>query len=172
MPALKPFGRTIPVTLEADFTLRPGGIEIRFALDAHTPVANALKDGAWTAETAARTDGLWNTTCFEAFWAEPGRDTYWELNLAASGAWNLYRFDSLRTPQPPRTSDDYALKSLRTTPTSLICELTSALRPAALDIALTAVIATPDRTFYYALHHPRPQPDFHDRAGFVLRRTV
>jgi hypothetical protein len=171
MPPLKPFGRTDPVSLSGDFAITGDGVRVSFRLDdPNRAVVKSLADGYWDTTTIARTDGLWNTTCFEAFWGEAGSEGYWELNLAVSGAWNLYRFDAPRTPQPPQRSNDYAFKSLRTTPSELVCELTTALRPRSFDVGLTAVIATADRTFYYALHHPGPRPDFHDRAGFILRR--
>ncbi|MBS0470176.1 MAG: DOMON-like domain-containing protein [Proteobacteria bacterium] len=172
MQPLKPFGRTDPVTLSGDFTFTGDSIRVTFRLDdPDRVVVNPLVDGHWDATTIARADGLWNTTCFEAFWGEAGSDAYWELNLAASGGWNLYRFDAPRTPEPPQRSNDYSLKSLRTTPGALVCELTTALRPRSLDVGLSAVIATAGRTLYYALHHPGPRPDFHDRAGFVLHRA-
>lgn len=170
MNALKPFGRTNPVTLTGGFAMTGSGIRVAFKFDDPARIVlNALADGAWDASTITRADGLWNTTCFEAFWGESGSESYWELNLAASGAWNLYRFDAPRMPQPPRHSDDYSLKSLRTTPRELVCELTTALPLKSLEVGLTAVIAAADRNFYYALHHPGSHPDFHDRAGFTLR---
>jgi hypothetical protein len=48
-----------------------------------------------------RCDGLWQTTCLEAFWGFAGQDAYWELNLAPSGDWNLYRLSHYRGPLIP-----------------------------------------------------------------------
>lgn len=40
----------------------------------------------------------------------------------------------------------------------------------ALDLGLTAVIETRDhRLTYWALRHPTPKPDFHNRQGFALQ---
>ena len=52
-----------------------------------------------------RLDGLWNTTCFEAFYATPGiyarRTAYTELNLSPSGNFNAYAF----TVRPKRNME-------------------------------------------------------------------
>ena len=46
--------------------------------------------------TAQRLDGLWQSTCLEAFFAIPGEAHYWEFNLSPSGDWNLYRLEEYR----------------------------------------------------------------------------
>ena len=48
------------------------------------------------AATPQRRDGLWEHTCLEAFLAEPGAERYWEVNLAPSGDWNVYRLSAYR----------------------------------------------------------------------------
>ena len=45
---------------------------------------------------AARTDGLWHHTCFEAFVACAGAPGYLEFNLSPSGEWAVYAFDDYR----------------------------------------------------------------------------
>ena len=51
-----------------------------------------------------RRDGLWQHTCFEAFFGVLGSDDYWEFNLAPSGDWNVYRFAGYRAGQTPETA--------------------------------------------------------------------
>jgi len=168
---LKPFGTPAPVTLTGDFSLRSNAISVRFDLDdPQQIVRNTLATGEWN--EAPRVDGLWKTTCFEAFWSEPGSAAYWELNLSPSGAWQLYRFTAERTPQPPQASNDFALISLHTTPATVTAELTTSLRLAAVDVSLTAVIETAERQFFYAVTHAGPRPDFHRRDSFTIRRTL
>ena len=41
---------------------------------------------------AERTDGLWEHTCFEAFLAPAGGESYHEVNLSPSSAWATYSF--------------------------------------------------------------------------------
>ena len=51
----------------------------------------------------ARRDGLWQSTCFEAFVGLPGQASYWEINLCPSGHWNLYALSGYRQnlrPEP------------------------------------------------------------------------
>ena len=43
-----------------------------------------------------RADELWRTTCFEAFVAPAGKDTYREWNFAPRGNWAAYDFTAYR----------------------------------------------------------------------------
>jgi hypothetical protein len=40
------------------------------------------------------TDGLWQSTCFEAFLTEEGQPDYTEFNYAPDGRWACYQFDA------------------------------------------------------------------------------
>ena len=118
-----------------------------------------------------RTDGLWQTTCFELFLRGAG-DAYVEWNLAPSGAWAAYAFDGYRQ----------AMRDLDTRPPSIEwsnaeCALVAAL-PLAGIVAhigpppwranITAVIEAADGSIsHHALAHPDGLPDFHDPACFV-----
>jgi hypothetical protein len=44
----------------------------------------------------ARADGLWKTTCFEAFIHDAAGDQYSEFNFSPSGEWAAYRFERYR----------------------------------------------------------------------------
>src|SRR5881394_2694630 len=46
---------------------------------------------------AARTDGLWQHTCFEAFVRTAAGSSYYEFNFALSTQWAAYRFNSYRS---------------------------------------------------------------------------
>jgi hypothetical protein len=48
------------------------------------------------ARPPARADGLWKTTCFEAFIQDAAGDQYSEFNFSPSGEWAAYRFDHYR----------------------------------------------------------------------------
>ena len=118
-----------------------------------------------------RREGLWQTTCFEAFIRPHGGDAYFEFNFSPSGEWAAYRFDAYRTgavdlqmPVEPfidQEGDEPAW--------DVDLDL-SALPPPPYDLALTAVIEELNGTkSYWALAHPDPEkPDFHHFAGFVL----
>ncbi|MEA5419008.1 DOMON-like domain-containing protein [Spirulina sp. CCNP1310] len=125
-------------------------------------------------ETPRRADRLWETTCLEAFIAIPGSDAYWELNLSPSGAWQLYRFESYRSGMAVETGISDLTLQIDHNPThfNLSVELdlnALGLADQLLELGITAVIATAaGELSYWALHHPGPVADFHDRQGFQL----
>ena len=43
------------------------------------------------------TDGLWESTCFEAFLTEEGQPDYTEFNYSPDGRWACYQFDDYRS---------------------------------------------------------------------------
>lgn len=120
-----------------------------------------------------RSDGLWQTTCFELFLRVPGAQTYYEFNFSPSADWAAYAFTDTRTgqadlalPESPEIFSDasdthFALEATLTLP--------DLLRGNALDGALSAVVAeTVGLVSYWALHHPDPaKPDFHHPGCFV-----
>ncbi|MDF7777123.1 DOMON-like domain-containing protein [Sphingomonas sp. AOB5] len=53
------------------------------------------------AATPARTDGLWQRTCFEIFLRDPGTGAYLEFNFSPSGEWAAYRFTGYREGVQP-----------------------------------------------------------------------
>jgi hypothetical protein len=51
---------------------------------------------------AGRLELVWRLAGdLEAFWGFAGQQAYWELNLAPSGDWNLYRLSHYRGPLVP-----------------------------------------------------------------------
>lgn len=122
---------------------------------------------------AARTDGLWRRTCFEAFVAVPGSPAYYELNLSPSTEWAAYRFDGYRAGMAP--AEGIGAPGVATTTTGDGFELTATfdlsriedLAAAPWRLGLSAVIEDSGGTSYWALAHPPGQADFHHAAGFA-----
>lgn len=121
---------------------------------------------------AARVDGLWQTTCFEAFVRPVGGESYQEWNFAPSGEWAAYDFDSYRegmkaaeVESPPyvRTEDNLTWWGVGAT-IALDAETQ-------WELALSAVLEERDGTkSYWALAHPPgDQPDFHHSDCFAAR---
>lgn len=120
---------------------------------------------------AARSDGLWRHTCFEAFvMAQPGSG-YREFNFAPSSRWAAYRFAAYRDgaadlamPAPIVASRMVAGRL------ELSARLPGAtLPPGPARLGLTAVLE--DRAgdlSYWALRHPPGKPDFHHTEAFAL----
>jgi hypothetical protein len=113
---------------------------------------------------------LWMHTCFEAFIAGEG-DFYRELNLSPSTRYAIYDFNGYRGVMRDAGERDIRLSFDRDT-AMLSAEVAM---PALAEVAewrlgLTTVIedASGAKSFW-ALHHPRTEPDFHNQAGFVAR---
>ncbi|MFN3537453.1 MAG: DOMON-like domain-containing protein [Brevundimonas sp.] len=114
-----------------------------------------------------RTDGLWRTTCFEAF---AGRGAgYAEYNLSPSGAWAAYGFDGYRAGMAP-LEQPAPLIVTRQTAETVVLTADVVLPPDADGrIGLAAVLETLDGAIsYWALAHPAEKPDFHHPDSFVL----
>lgn len=124
--------------------------------------------------TPQRGDSLWETTCLEAFMAIPGHDAYWEFNFSPSGAWQVYHFEGYRSAMAIETRISDLTTQIDHTPTgftlSIALDLNAlGLGDQPLELGITAVIATTAGVLsYWALHHPGPTADFHDRRAFQL----
>src|SRR5690606_38941687 len=70
---------------------RPGALYLRFVITGETD-----KVIMPPRQPFGRTDGLWQTTCCEAFVRGAGRPDYLEFNFSPSTAWATYHFDDYR----------------------------------------------------------------------------
>jgi hypothetical protein len=117
-----------------------------------------------------RTDGLWQTTCFELFLQVPGEPGYTELNLSPSERWNAYDFAAYREGMSARAFPREPSCTMRQGEALAIFDAAvpaSALPPAPWRLNMTAVIEEEGGTkSFWALAHPEGQPDFHDAACF------
>ena len=140
---------------------------------------------------ASRRDELWQHTCFEAFVGTPDQQAYWEFNLSPSGDWAVYRFSGYRQgqqqevcyatlpfdldPDPRLAVTQLPQPALQALELSCCVQLPPGLAGARqLRIGLTAVLESDLSASnggclsYWALAHPGPQADFHDRRGWTL----
>ena len=121
---------------------------------------------------SGRSDGLWRTTCFEAFVRGQG-DSYAEFNFAPSGGWAAYAFEDYR--QEPRDLDvrEPAIlfgRSEREMMLTVELELPADFERTAAPLALSAVIEDLEGAkSYWALAHPDGMPDFHAVDCFVAK---
>ncbi len=121
---------------------------------------------AWPPESSGRADGLWKTTCFEAFVATGSG--YVEFNLSPSGQWASYAFDDYRAAMRPAEVTASVL-GLDAGEDYVALEAEIELPPGARRLGLSAVIETTDGAIsYWALAHPSDKPDFHHPDSFVL----
>lgn len=120
------------------------------------------------ATTAARTDGLWRTTCLELF-VQTGALGYVEFNFAPSGAWAAYRFSDYRSgmAKAPLETAPRIMTSDEGDTLIVIARIDAPLRHATMA-GLSAVIEERDGTkSFWALAHGDGPPDFHNAQGFV-----
>lgn len=148
-------------------------LALRYALDADI---SQLRVPSATAP--ARTDGLWRHTCFEAFLAAGDSPAYYEVNLAPSSQWAVYRFDSYRQgmasipiARAPLIAPTVSSQGLELAAVVSFTDLPELRVGAPLRVALAAVIETREGSLsYWALRHPAGKPDFHNAEGFVRAR--
>jgi hypothetical protein len=141
----------------------PNGLHLRFVARGDVAALAVPRAAA-----PARMDGLWRTTCFEAFVRGAEGDAYVELNLSPSGEWQAYGFDGYRSGMgeaevaPPRIEVERAPDRL---------ELRAEVElPFGADwrLGLSAVIEAADGSVcYWALAHPPGRPDFHHADCFA-----
>jgi hypothetical protein len=121
---------------------------------------------------AVRADGLWQTTCFEAFLRATGEEGYREWNFAPSGQWAAYDFTAYRANMtnadvaaPPyiRVEDNFTWWALGAT-IAVDAETN-------WQLGLSVVLEEKDGTkSCWALAHPSgDKPDFHAADCFAAR---
>lgn len=121
-----------------------------------------------------RVDGLWEATCFEAFFRLADDDDYYEFNFAPSLEWAAYSFTGYREGRadlplsaPPFVSID-SRAGLYIFEVDL--KLPSQWSGSALHLGMSAVVETLDgNKSYWALAHPPGDPDFHHPDSFALQ---
>ncbi len=121
-----------------------------------------------------RKRGLWEETCFELFIGAINSTVYWEVNLSPGGHWNVYRFKNYRLgmeEEPAFSSLPFkVLKQEESLHLSLNVDLNKiAGSELNLNVGISTIVkSTNGRTAYYSLSHPKPEADFHNRAGFII----
>lgn len=176
--ALRPFGRSAAeLGLGLEGRLARLGDQLRVGYLLSGDLASVLLPPPMAAGPGRR-DGLWEHTCFELFLAAEGAAPYWEVNLAPSGDWNLYRLDNYRQelrPEPDRDALPFTVSRgaealVLTVELCLPEELARACRERPLRLGVTAVIEQQGGALsYWALGHGGPEADFHRREDFLLR---
>ena len=122
-----------------------------------------------------RKEELWKTTCFEFFLAVKDFTQYWEFNLSPSGDWNIYCMDKYRRIGFREETLIQRLQfetqnEMNRFLLNAVVDLNSMIQVEQLfEVGVTAVIQTKmGSETYWALTHPAPEPDFHQRESFVL----
>ena len=115
-----------------------------------------------------RTDGLWQTTCFELFARLEG-GAYLEFNFSPSTQWAAYRFNAYREEMKELKLDTPPKIIVSDEGYALIVSVLIKTPVGADRLGLSAVIEEIDGTkSYWALRHPPGKPDFHHPDCFAL----
>ena len=156
------------ITVEIDLSFEEG-FALRFVVEGEIG-AIVLPQGEGELVIAdSGTDGLWQSTCFEAFLTEEGQPDYTEFNYAPDGRWACYQFDDYRSllraddlaPWMMEVEREVGRYTLRVEP--------GIFPDTGSKLALAAVIEEIDGTkSYWALRHPPGKPDFHHPDCFRL----
>jgi hypothetical protein len=129
---------------------------------------------AWNLQPGRKKE-LWRATCFEFFLAFPDQPQYWEFNLSPSGDWNAYRMNAYRQVS---FQEEGSIESLH-----LAARKDADCYQLGTTVDLAPILGNQRRTLigvssvvqavdghetYWALVHPSPQADFHQRESFIL----
>lgn len=118
---------------------------------------------------AIRADGLWQTTCFEAFVKPAGGACYREYNFAPSRCWAAYWFDGYRSGMAEIASVPPLNITSEFSATGYELRVELPL-DRACALGLSAVIEEVGGVkSYWALAHPPGKPDFHHGDCFALQ---
>lgn len=127
------------------------------------------------AGTPARTDELWQHTCFEAFIRTEADAGYYEFNFAPSTQWAAYRLAGYRSGMRPAAIDLPRIETCaepgnyRVQVALALDGLSDLPRAAPWRLGLSAMIEeTSGRKSFWALAHPPGKPDFHHADCFAL----
>jgi hypothetical protein len=123
------------------------------------------------ARDPSRVDGLWKTTCFEAFLRPLGEQSFREWNFAPSGQWAAYDFSGYR--EGSANADIAAAPYVRFEDNFTWWALGATIGVDAdtdWELGLSAVLEEKDGTkSYWALAHTADKPDFHAPGCFTAR---
>ncbi len=158
----------------------PNGSFLRFEYLLVGAVSRLLWPGPKS--EASFTEGLWQSTCMEAFVGTSDSEAYREFNFAPSGDWAIYDFARYRERSASRSNLPLLAPSIASESSTRItirdanALVLTALAPVAsiptglsLHWNLSAVLQTHDgQLSYWALAHPADQPDFHHPLARAL----
>ena len=152
------------LSVSAEIHATPIGCDVEFHLVGGVDAIRIPSAGP-----TARSDDLWQTTCFEFFWQPIGGSSYREFNLSPSGRWAAYDFDEFRTGMRDAAVDAIAISQSCSSShghgelvlkASIAAEL-----PTPAQVSLSAVVQHADGELqYWALAFGPGKADFHSEA--------
>lgn len=152
-------------SIEASVVRSPHGFSVEF--EARGEISQIVVPGPLPGR---RTDGLWKSTCFELFWQGEGQPYYREYNFSPSGEWAAYDFSDARAGMRDAQGDDIAISCSHDEAQLVMSAAIGSSLALPARIGLSAVVEDVTGTItYWALHHAKQRPDFHDPSCFIAR---
>jgi hypothetical protein len=157
------------VSLSAELTIRDSeNLDVIFEWQDEQKIiifSDAPKDG--------RFSGLWQQTCFEMFIQPVGQTSYYEINLTAQKAWNVFKFDDYRTPQPPPELPGAEMLNFKLDGHRLEAQFhLSGANLSRVKCSYCAVVVLDGiGVTYWSTKHADSKPNFHHFESFITERT-
>jgi hypothetical protein len=117
-----------------------------------------------------RRDEIWKNDCMEVFWSENGT-SYWEMNLAPNGDWQIYFFEDYRKKGCPEMS--LRLTDLKSRKEKDVFHMEGKIggpRGSFLQVQLfqpTVILREKEGFLFWAPKHEEQRPDFHKMSLWV-----
>ena len=170
-PFAEPFGAYSTLTLAAGVARSQDVLRVEFRLGGELDLIELPRTPI--PREGRRRHELWRRTCFECFFAVAGEEGYVEVNLCTDHCWNVYRFSGYRHGMAEASCPEVVVEVAATTAgLRLVAAIPlSGQAPDELPLqaALSAVLLHRDgKKSYWALAHCAGEPDFHQRAAFVV----
>lgn len=162
--SLKEFNQESPAMREILFSWEADNSSLQLSY-----LVTASDGLVWPSQNSdERTYELWRSTCLEFFVKKINTDEYLEFNFCPSGRWDIYHFDSYRSPSSPRRIE---LKApiIKQSATTLVVEIEIPWQHSEVLINPTAVIEDANGIHYFAYKHASAKPDFHAVETLTLK---
>lgn len=150
-------------------------------LQLHYVVTGAVDSVMWPERgDPKRADRLWQNTCFEAFIGISGQAHYLEFNWSPSHSWAAYEFDDHRSGMrnlpmrgAPKIFSNQEHRRYCLSSTIDLSQFKVIRRKEQLDLGLSAVVEEANgHKSFWALAHPKGNPDFHQRDCFIHKQKA
>ncbi len=151
-----------------------GVLALEYRLHGNLQLVRMPEHSGGKARGAARRDQLWRHTCLELFARAGDSPRYLEFNFAPGGAWAAYEFEDYRRGQRDLEAGHCKIelrheaeRDLLVCASIVVPAMAAGSGIAGWQVGVAAVIeANNGQHSYWALNHPREQPDFHDASAF------
>lgn len=126
------------------------------------------------APISMRATKLWEQTCFEVFIQPVGGSRYFEINLTAQKAWNVFEFTDYRSPQPPQEFAKAEMLNFTVGEQQLKAQIKFAEENfEKIKLSICAVVMLNGLPVtYWSTKHTDQKPNFHHFESLFIERNA